>query len=105
LYWFFMRKLTGSIPDEAIGFFIWPNPSSCAMALESTQPRIEMSTRKLPVGKGAACWRVRLTTSPPPVSRLSRKCGSLEVTHPMGFYGLFTGIALLNLTAICEPIV
>jgi hypothetical protein len=42
----------GSIPDEVIGFFNWPNPSSCAMALGSTQPLTEMSTRNLPGGKG-----------------------------------------------------
>jgi hypothetical protein len=42
----------GSIPDEVIGFFNWPNPSSLTMALGSTQPLTEMSTRNLPGGKG-----------------------------------------------------
>jgi hypothetical protein len=41
------RKGACSIPDGVIGFFIWPNPSSHAMALGSTQPLIEMSTRNL----------------------------------------------------------
>jgi hypothetical protein len=45
------RKVAGSIPD-VIGFFIWPNPSSRTMALRSTQPLTEMSTRNLPGGKG-----------------------------------------------------
>jgi hypothetical protein len=40
-----------SIPDEVIEFFNWPNPSSRTMALESTQPLTEMSTRNLPGGK------------------------------------------------------
>jgi hypothetical protein len=42
----------GSIPDEVIGFFNRPNPSSRTMALWSTQPLTEMSTRNLPGGKG-----------------------------------------------------
>jgi hypothetical protein len=41
----------GSIPDKVIGFFNWPNSSSRNMALGSTQPLTEMSTRNLPRGK------------------------------------------------------
>jgi hypothetical protein len=43
------RKVVGLIP---IGFFNWPNPSSHTVALGSTQPPTEMSTRNLPGGKG-----------------------------------------------------
>jgi hypothetical protein len=46
------QKVVGSIPDEVIGLFNWPSPSSRAMALRSTQPRTKMSTRNLPGGKG-----------------------------------------------------
>jgi hypothetical protein len=52
------RKVTGSIPDEVIGFFNCLNPSSCTMVLGSTQPLTEMSTRNLPGGKG---WPERKT--------------------------------------------
>jgi hypothetical protein len=33
-----------------VDFFNWPNPSSRTMALGSTQPLTEMSTRKIPGG-------------------------------------------------------
>jgi hypothetical protein len=45
-------KVVGSISDEVIGYFSWLNPSSRIMALGSTQPLIEMSTRNIPEGKG-----------------------------------------------------
>jgi hypothetical protein len=37
-------KLAGSTPDETIGFFNCPNPSSRIMALGSTQPLAEISS-------------------------------------------------------------
>jgi hypothetical protein len=45
------EKIAGSIPDEIIGFFNRPIPSSRIMALGSTQPLTEMSTRNPPGGK------------------------------------------------------
>jgi hypothetical protein len=45
-----------------IRFFNWPNPSNRTMALGSTQPLTEMSTRNLPGGKGRpACKADNLT--------------------------------------------
>jgi hypothetical protein len=44
----------GSTADDFIGFFNLPNPSSRTMALVSTQPPTEMSTRNLPGGYRAA---------------------------------------------------
>jgi hypothetical protein len=45
------RKVAGSISSEVIGFFNSPNSSSRTMALGSTQPLREMSTRNFPGGK------------------------------------------------------
>jgi hypothetical protein len=68
-------------------FFSLPNPSSCTMGLGSTQPLTEMSTRNLPGVKGAR--RVRLTTLPPSVSRLSGENVGASTSHnPMGLHGL-----------------
>jgi hypothetical protein len=38
------RKVAGSSPDE-VDFLNWPNTSGRTMALGSTQPLTEMSTR------------------------------------------------------------
>jgi uncharacterized membrane protein len=39
------RKVVGSIPDGVTGIFQWLNPSGRIVALGSTQPLTEMSTR------------------------------------------------------------
>jgi hypothetical protein len=61
------RKVAGSIPDEVIGLFFvnLPNPPSRNMALRSTLPLMEMSTRNLPGWRGGkgrpACKADNLT--------------------------------------------
>jgi hypothetical protein len=52
------------------------------VALGSTQPLTDMSTRNLPGGKGSLS--VRLATSTLSVSQLSRKCRSLDILQPWG---------------------
>jgi len=48
------RKVAGSIPDGFNGIFHWHNPSGRIMALCSTQPLTEMSTRNISWGGKAA---------------------------------------------------
>jgi hypothetical protein len=48
-YYATSRKVAGSSPDE-VDFFHLPNPSSRTVALGSTQPLTELSTRNLPEG-------------------------------------------------------
>jgi len=42
--------VAGTIPDGVTGIFHWPNPSGRIMALGSTQPPTEMSTRNISQG-------------------------------------------------------
>jgi hypothetical protein len=70
-------RLRCRFPMSSLDFFSLLNPSSCTMALGSTQPLAEMSTRNLPGGEGVkSSRRLGLATSPPSVSRLSRKAST-----------------------------
>jgi hypothetical protein len=63
------RTVEGSIADGVVGIFHRYNPSGRTVAVGSTQPLTEMSTRTISWGGGKGRQCVRLTTSPP--SRLS----------------------------------
>jgi hypothetical protein len=56
------RKIVGWIPDGVTGFYHWHNLFGRTMALASTQPLTEMSTKNISLGKGGRC--VGLTTLP-----------------------------------------
>jgi hypothetical protein len=74
------------VPDE-VDFFNLPNPSSRTMALGSTQPLTELSTRNLPGGKSGR--RLGLTSLPPSMSRMSENVGVSTSRNPKGLHCLY----------------
>jgi hypothetical protein len=79
-------KVTDSIPDHVIGFFNELNPSRGTMALRSTEPLTEMSTRNFSGGKG----RLARET----VSRCLENVGASTYYKPYGPSRPVTGTAL-----------
>ena len=85
-------KIAGSIPDGVIGIFHWHNPSCHTMAVGSTQPLTEMSTRSISWGvkaAGAYGWQpyhLHVSTV--------LKSGSLNLLEPSGPVQACNGIAL-----------
>jgi hypothetical protein len=74
------------VPNE-VDYFNLLNPSNRTMALGSTQPLTEISTRNLPGGKSGR--RVGLTTLPLSVSRMSENVGASTSRNPKGLHGLY----------------
>jgi hypothetical protein len=79
-------------PDE-VDFFNLPNPSSHTLALGSTQPLTEMSTRNFPGGKGRPARKADKLTA---ICELTvyRKYGILDVSQNYGPPRTVTGIVL-----------
>jgi hypothetical protein len=73
------------VPDEVIGFFNWPNPSSHIMALASSQPLTEMSTKNPPGDKG---WLARKADN---LTVCLENVGALTSQNPMGLHSLLQG--------------
>ena len=87
------RRVAGSIPDGVIENFHWHNPSGRTMALETTQPLTEMSTRNISWGvetAGALGWPYHLHV--PTVL----KSGSLNLLEPSGSVQACNGIAFIT---------
>jgi hypothetical protein len=74
------RKVAGSIPDGAI--FHWHNPSGRTMALGSTQPLTEKSTRNI-FWRGKCGWCVGIDLSTF-TCRLSWNLGASTSWNPLG---------------------
>jgi hypothetical protein len=88
------RNVAGSNPVEVIGFFNWANYSSRSVVSDSNRNEYQESSWGV---KDCRC--IRLTTLPPSVSHLSRKCGSLDVSQSYESSRPVKGIALPFLNA------
>jgi hypothetical protein len=83
-----------AIPIEVMAFFHLPNSYTCSMALVVYSASNRNEYRESSWGVKCS-WSIKLTTSLPSDSRLSRKCENLNIYRPPW---PVTGIALLFTT-------
>jgi hypothetical protein len=96
------RKVAGSISDGVIGIFHWHNPSDRSMALGSTQPLTEMSTRSISWGvKAVVAWGWQPYHHP---VLLSCNLGTLTSWNPLGRSRPVTGLLYLNFLEPSGPL-
>jgi hypothetical protein len=74
------------VPDE-VDFFNLPNTSSRTVALGSTQPLTEMSTRNLPGGKMQPARRADILAAI--CEPMSENVGASTSRNPKGLHGLY----------------
>ena len=79
-----MRHRSGSIPDGVSGIFHRRSPSGRTMALVSTQPVIETSTRNISWERGLRRPVRRLDNLNTLMCRLSRNVGASSSWNPLG---------------------
>ena len=78
------QNVAGSIPDGVTGIFHWHNPSCRTVALGSTQPVSEMSTRNISCGvKAAGAWGWQTYHLHVPIVLRSRNLIFLEPSGPV----------------------
>ena len=78
------RKVAGSIPDGVIGIFHSHNPSDRTMALGSTQPLKEMSSRRISWGQMRPVRKADNLTTFMCRCAVVMKYGNLNFLEPSG---------------------